>query len=137
MFAAGYSEADREKVEARCVEKVGKQLHLLWTRVYDLIKVTHEDILANDYRTVFIEPGVPFSGDAMRINGPPPTGYHTVLCPSGLGMERVISTVTQGGRTPSEPTFERFVKPEVNLVSFVESIYRKFHAVSFSLSSDF
>ncbi len=103
LFAAGFSEADREKVEARCTEKVGKHLRRLWTMVYDLIKVTHEDILANDYKTVLIEPGVPFSGDTMRINGRPPKGDQIVLCTSGLGLERVISTVTQYGRSPPSP----------------------------------
>ncbi len=129
LFAAGFGETESSNVQAICKSRIGAQLNNFWTTVFDLNRIIREDIQANDYRIVSSKPGTPFSSESMELQGPVTRGQQVVLCTSGLGMERIVSTVTPNGPSPSEPAYERFLPPEVVLEQFIHTTYRKCSAV--------
>jgi hypothetical protein len=116
--------SDIAKLEKTCQEKLfSRHLTALGTLVFDLMGIAQESITDHDYKVSIVPAGSKYDAQTMVQKGspPPPAGAHAVLCPMGLGMRRVVSTVSNTPRPhnsriiPSPPEEFTIMLPEVLL----------------------
>jgi hypothetical protein len=126
---------NRDAVNTRVMSRdsIIRGLDRLWTTIFETVRSVREQLLAHDYQLVLVRSGARYMPENMTTRGNIPRGNHMVLCSSGLGMERLTSTIKGDGKdvSPSAPEIKLVVNPEVHLEYLIDEFLRYVFAIHY------